>query len=453
MTRRSSRPPCRAGRSVLDRQPRHDGAGSARHRANLVEQPEARGRRLTLLESGLVTIGHGILNEIYWPRLDLPQVRDLGFIVADDDGFWSEVKRDATHDVRGAEPGLPAIIVTHDHPRYRLDLRICADDDADLVRVEAHLEDRLDPADPRRGAHPLRLYALLAPRLGSSGRSNRAWVGTDRGRTMLFAQKGSVVMALASEPQPDRQSVGFVGVSDGWTAFATNGRMTWAYPDTEPGNVASMAELILGDGTAQLVLAFGTRPQEAALQACAALATHFEEAWEAYVGHWREFMKPLTRCPKSVPDADRTLYLTSAAVLRVLADRAQPGAIVASLSTPWGDTRDDLGGYHLVWSRDLVEVAGALVALGAGTAARHTLAYLVASQEPDGHWVQNQWVDGTPFWSGVQLDEAAYPILLVGALRRGGAGDMHGMPATEEAADFEHLLTDDALEPRLSSLA
>ncbi len=30
------------------------------------------------------TVGHGILNEIYWPRVDRPQVRDLGFIVADD---------------------------------------------------------------------------------------------------------------------------------------------------------------------------------------------------------------------------------------------------------------------------------------------------------------------------------------------------------------------------------
>ena len=41
------------------------------------------------------TVGRGILNEVYWPHVDRPQVRDLGFIVADDAGFWSEVKRDA----------------------------------------------------------------------------------------------------------------------------------------------------------------------------------------------------------------------------------------------------------------------------------------------------------------------------------------------------------------------
>src|SRR5665647_1955726 len=45
------------------------------------------------------TVGRGILNEVYWPHVDRPQIRDLGFVVADDAGFWSEVKRDATHEV------------------------------------------------------------------------------------------------------------------------------------------------------------------------------------------------------------------------------------------------------------------------------------------------------------------------------------------------------------------
>ncbi len=106
-------------------------------------------------------------------------------------------------------------------------------------------------------------------------------------------------------------------------------------------------------------------------------------------------------------------------MLRSHQDRTLPGATVASLSIPWGNTRNDLGGYHLVWSRDLVESAGAFVALGAVATARRTLAYLVASQEPDGHWPQNQWVDGVPYWTGLQLDEAAYPLLLAGALRTG----------------------------------
>lgn len=398
------------------------------------------------------TVGHGILNEVYWPRVDRPQVRDLGFIVADDNGFWSEVKRDATHDVRYAGAGVPAITVTHSHPRYGLVLRICADDHADVVHIEATLEDRRDPSDPERIAHPLRLYPLLAPHLGFSGLRNRAWAGTYKGRAMLFARNGPAALALASEPGPVRQSVGYVGASDGWQDFAANGRMTWTYSGTDPGNVAGMTEVLVGEDAVHLALAFGTLPEEAALQASAALAGHFQSAWDEYIGNWHRFIRNVSDCPEHVSEEDRALYLTSAAVLRTHADRTEPGAIVASLSVPWGNTRNDLGGYHLVWSRDLVEAAGALVALGAHETARRALAYLVATQEPDGSWAQNQWVDGVAYWSGVQLDEAAYPILLVGALRRGGAAHMHGRPG-RDADIFEHLLTDRALDHMIAAAA
>jgi glucoamylase len=99
-------------------------------------------------------------------------------------------------------------------------------------------------------------------------------------------------------------------------------------------------------------------------------------------------------------------------VLRAHQDKLYPGTMVASLSTPWGNTRDDIGGYHLVWPRDLVECAGALLALGAIGEARDSLRYLIATQQPDGHWFQNQWLGGKSHWTGLQLDEAAFPVLL-----------------------------------------
>jgi glucoamylase len=395
------------------------------------------------------TIGQGILNEVYWPHVDRPQVRDLGFVVADDAGFWSEVKRDAAHEVRHEKGGIPAITVVHSHASYRLTLRVCADDHADVIRVEARLEDLRPRA--RRSAGRLRLYPLLAPHLGFSGLHGQAWVGDYKGRPMLFAQNGPWALALASDPAPTRQSVGFVGVSDGWQDFAANGRMTWRYDRTEPGNVAGMTELDLEDGTAQLALAFGARPDEAALQASAALVGHFGAAWDEYVANWMGFVRTVVDPPADLPAADRELYMTSACVMRSLQDRTAPGATVASLSVPWGDSRNDLGGYHLVWSRDLVECAGAFVALGAQATARRTLAYLVASQEPDGHWAQNQWVDGDPYWTGIQLDEAAYPLLLVAALRR-GASHMHGRTG-HDAVGFEKLLTEDALDRMVACAA
>ncbi len=398
------------------------------------------------------TVGHGILNEIYWPRADKPQVRDLGFIVADDAGFWSEVKRDAEHAVHGAGNGVPAITAVHTHRRYRLTLRICADDHADVVRIEARLEDRRDPTDPDRASHPLRLYPLLAPHLGFGGRRGTARIADYKGRPMVFAEAEPWALALATDPLPLRQSAGYVGESDGWQDFAANGRMTWAYARADAGNVAVMVELAPGNGgRAEIALAFGERSEDAALAARTALVGSFETAWTGYRDKWQNFLAGAVDPPARLSAPERDLYMTSAAVLRCLQDKTQPGATVASLSIPWGNTRNDLGGYHLVWARDLVESAGAFVALGLEEPARRTLAYLIASQEPEGNWPQNQWIDGVPYWSGMQLDEAAYPLLLADAVRT-GATDMHGRSGARAAA-FANLVDARALDEMISRAA
>ena len=113
----------------------------------------------------------------------------------------------------------------------------------------------------------------------------------------------------------------------------------------------------------------------------------------------------------------------SAAVLRVHESKSFRGGVIASLSIPWGFEKgdDDLGGYHLVWPRDLVEAAGGFLAAGALDDARRVLRFLQVTQEADGHWGQNMWLDGSPYWSGIQMDEAALPILLVDLATRAGA--------------------------------
>ncbi len=116
-----------------------------------------------------------------------------------------------------------------------------------------------------------------------------------------------------------------------------------------------------------------------------------------------------------------------------------PGGFVASLSIPWGSSQgdDDLGGYHLVWPRDLVETAGGLLAAGDSAAARRALQYLIITQNDDGGWPQNMWLDGTPYWSGIQMDEVAFPILLAEQLRIAGAlGNVDPWPAVQKAASF-----------------
>jgi glucoamylase len=95
-------------------------------------------------------------------------------------------------------------------------------------------------------------------------------------------------------------------------------------------------------------------------------------------------------------------------------DKTYSGAMIASLSIPWGDQKsdDELGGYHLVWTRDLVKSVTGLLAAGDTSTPLRSLIYLAVSQREDGGFYQNFWIDGRPYWNGVQLDEVAFPVLL-----------------------------------------
>ena len=90
-------------------------------------------------------------------------------------------------------------------------------------------------------------------------------------------------------------------------------------------------------------------------------------------------------------------------------DKTYPGAMIASLSIPWGEVKgdEDLGGYHLVWTRDMVSSATGLLASGNTETPLRALIYLACSQQPDGGFHQNFWIDGEPYWRGIQLEDTA----------------------------------------------
>lgn len=362
------------------------------------------------------TMGYGIINEVYYPRIDIPQIRDLGFIVADDRGFWVEVKRLQNYELTLAAPGVPAVKVVHRHSRFILTLRVTPDPQRDVLLIEVTLD----------GDAELSPYALLAPHLGGTGHDNHAWADHHRGRRVLWAEQGPFGLALAAaDPRQrdafDQTSAGFVGVSDGWQDFARNGAMRWLHGHAGPGNVALMGHL---PRRAVLALGFGSSKESAATLALSALPCSFDEPWHHQIETWETWRgecQTRLREHADFPETLREQLLISAMVLRVHQDQTYPGAMVASLSIPWGNTRDERGGYHLVWPRDLVECAGALLALGAEDKAREILRYLIATQHADGHWYQNQWLGGKSFWDGIQLDEAAFPVLLAANLAEHGA--------------------------------
>lgn len=362
------------------------------------------------------TVGQGIVNEVYYPRADTPQVRDLGFIVADGQGFWAEVRQLDRYTLAPVEPGVPVVDVLHRHERFTLRLRVCPDPRRDVLLVRVELD----------GDAGLKPYVLLAPRLGASGHDNRAWADSQRGRQVLWAERGPFALALlacdgAQGEGFGRTSVGFAGASDGWHDFAANGAMAWEYNRAGPGNVALTGELA---ASCVLALGFAASKESAATLAATALEQSFEDAERRLVEEWRAWH---ARCEAErtfspvLPPSLQATFATSATVLRTHLDRTFPGAMVASLSVPWGDSRDARDGHHLVRIRDLVEAGTALLAIGALEEARDILRYLIATQDADGRWAATQWLGGKPAQPGGGLADTAYPVLLAAALSERGA--------------------------------
>jgi glucoamylase len=381
------------------------------------------------------TVSHGILNEIYHPYIDHAATRDFGLLVADGRGFFSEEKCDAHSEIRPLAPGVPGFRLTNAcaQGRYRITKTIVTDPARDVLLQHLHFE-------ALQGAlSDYTLYALLNPHIGNRGWGNRGWLGDYRGIPMLFAKRGAVTLALACSSGWAARSSGYAGVSDGWRDVREHGRMSWQYSQADDGNISLTGAIDLDacGGDCVLALGFGRTACEAGHQARGSLLTGFDEVARQYVTGWQEFQ---ARFHHRDPKKDGfDLYRVSIAVLKIHEGKRFRGGRIASLSLPWGQaaTDTDLGGYHLVWPRDQVEAAGAMLASGDALSARETLFYLMCTQEADGRWPQNMWLDGTPYWTGLPADETALPILLADALRRRKALDrLDPWPMVRLALEF-----------------
>ncbi len=387
------------------------------------------------------SISQGILNEIYYPQVDQACTKDLGLIVTDGKDFFSEEKNHTSHFITHITNGIPGYHLTNTckHHHYRIEKEIISDPSRDTViqRIQFF------PSGKKK--KDLKLFILLAPHLCNHGSSNTAWVGDYKGFPMLFAQRGDVSLALACSTPWKKGSAGFVGTSDGWQDLMLHKEMRWQFERAENGNVALTGEFDLEENIGNcftVTLGFGRNPQEAGQRARASIFETFDVCKTKFINEWQEWQKKLFSFEKGKRKISPKHFLISASMLKSHESKRHPGALIASLSIPWGYSRgdDDLGGYHLVWPRDMVQTAGGLLAAQAFDDAKRVLNYLMFTQEEDGHWTQNMWLDGTPYWSGIQMDQTALPILLVDLVNReinlSEAEQKHFWPMIKKAASY-----------------
>jgi len=204
--------------------------------------------------------------------------------------------------------------------------------------------------------------------------------------------------------------------------------MDYEFTTATNGSVASTGELDLPAvaGTYKFYVIYRFSSGEAAKK-----MFDYSQAKTDYVNGWNNYLQSL-RVPKNLTKDQTTLYLRSLYTLKCHEDKLNPGAFIASLSVPWGESQKEqsgaeIGGYHLIWPRDLFNVSVALLNSGDYQSALNALRFLKKVQYKPGSgnwnlnprvipkagaWPQNTWVTGRTYWEGFQIDQTAFPIHL-----------------------------------------
>jgi glucoamylase len=376
------------------------------------------------------TLSDGKLTEVYYPDLGTPSVRDLQFIVSDGKTFaeretYATTQRTELADARSLTYRQ---INTAKSGRYRITKTYVTDPARNTLLIDVNFESLT-----RR---PLDLYALYDPSLANNGMDDS---GRSSG-TNLLASDGTVASALVARPAFTKVSNGYLGTSDGWQDLRNDYKMFWTYDSAPSGNVVQMGKTevngLRGNRHVTIALGFGGSPSSALGAANGSLGAGFTSVANAYATGWHNYLSSLNPTPDSASSYPVD-YDVSAMTLAAHEDKTYRGGYIASPTMPWvwgTGLETPSGAYHLVWARDLYEIATALLADGDRAGAERALTYLFDRQQrADGSFPQNSTVDGKEHWTNTQLDEVSFPIVLAWQLERDDAATWSHV---KRAADY-----------------
>ncbi len=357
------------------------------------------GTSITTQSKVWFTLEGGILTEVYYPRVDTADVRTLEFAVSDGKHVWIE-SRDMRHKlVRLDDRSLLFRQISSDRAaHFTITKTYATDPERNTLLIDVRFSAPASDA----------LYVLYHPALENSGYGNTGF--SEAGA--LVARKARAASALVCSSGFAETANGFDGVNDGYTDLMLHRRLMWRYARAADGNVVQTAR-IASPAHFTLALGFGKTPERAIAAARGSLARGFAAIRTQYDAGWAHYLERLIRVS---PAYEREFEL-AAMVIRASEDKTYRGAIIASMSIPWGyavsSAKPTVGGYHLVWARDLYEAATSLMVAGDVKTARRALDYLYnVQQEPNGSFPQNSWLDGKPYWTAQQMDQDSYPMIL-----------------------------------------
>ncbi|HKB32670.1 MAG TPA: glucodextranase DOMON-like domain-containing protein [Candidatus Dormibacteraeota bacterium] len=398
------------------------------------------------------TVANGVLSDVYFPTADNTNVETLQFVVTDGQTFTDLQSRDTTYTVQSLDARSLDCRTTSiaKSGRYQIVTDYFTDPSRNSVVMHTHF---IPVVGDLATYH---LYLRYDPSINGNGGGGAGNGGGDTGTvdtstghalpvafdTNTASQAANrtyatpVFSALDATTPFTQVSNGFAGAaSDGLTQLDAAHSLTATFANATNGNLVQTAALNLSrGGNFTIALGFGTTQAEAVAAAEGTLTTHISELQMAYDDAWHAYDDALAAPPPHVAgvagDQWHSLvaeYYLSANVVKASEDKMFPGAIVASLASPWGQAVSAgdpnnlfFGSYREVFARDLYEAWTALLTDGDLQTARDAVNFLLTRQQlADGSMPRNSLLNGrvAPDSFGSQLDEAAYPILMAYQLR------------------------------------
>src|SRR5215469_11176388 len=310
------------------------------------------------------TVAGGALSDVYEPTIDNTNVSTLQYIVTDGSTFTDVQTRDMTYTVAADPTGMACTVTAANTSHgYQLTTTYITDPARDTVLMRTRLAALPGSGTDLAGLH---VYARLDAHVNGNGGggiqnagANSGVVDTSTGSPVPVIDSTSTVtnagnrdyaaptyMALdASVPSPDA-SVGYAGTtSDGLTQLDSAHALS-AYDSAPDGHIVATEELTpRPGGSVTLALGFGRTQAQAVAAAAGSVSRPFGFVEAQYVSGWLGYDAHLRPPPLHFPGLSpsqasllKSRYYLSANVIKASEDKTYPGAIVASLASPWGQS-------------------------------------------------------------------------------------------------------------------
>jgi glucoamylase len=395
------------------------------------------------------TVANGVLGDVYYPTIDNTNVETMQYVVTDGSTFTDLQTRDTTYTVQPLSNNSEAldceVTTTANSGKYRIISDYLTDPSRNTVVVNVHFVPLVGDLSNYQ------LYVLYNPSIngnGGGGSGNgggdNSTISTSTGHNIPVAfdtntssnafnrtYAAPVYSALDASTPFMKVSNGFVGQpSDGLVQLDASHALTTTFTQANNGNLVQTAKIDLSRGNSfMLALGFGTTQAAAVSAAEGSLGTKFTKIQKNYESGWEAYDAGLTAPPANFQGVPTNQwqqlvdeYYQSANVVKASEDKSFPGAIVASLASPWGQAISAgdpnnlfFGSYREVFARDAYEAWTGLLLDGDLATARNVVSFLFnKQQQPDGSMPRNSLVNGktAPDSFGTQLDEASYPIIM-----------------------------------------